>query len=167
MLQRAIGSPGAEVRTGILVGSCCVSGDGWSHPTLTMKLCPQKVWIASPFSSIAGSGCLIQSALLPLKVMVWSLPNHSSAGVWNKPFPFQTSIISSTAGEFWKFRSLFWKKQNGKGRKEGKRTRVGGKEKEKEENRGRGRERERERKKESTKKATFVLCYIKFKTSCW
>lgn len=48
MLQRAIGSPGAEVRTGILVGSCSVSGDGWSHPTLTMKPCHKRFDLLHP-----------------------------------------------------------------------------------------------------------------------
>lgn len=41
MLQKAIESPRPEVRTGILVGSCCVSGDGFpsnpNHETLPTK----------------------------------------------------------------------------------------------------------------------------------
>lgn len=127
MLQRAIGSPGVEVRTGILAGSCCVPGDGWSYPTLTRRPCPQKVPFASPSSSIQG---MSNSAGSPsFEGDDNMIPPDHCPGVWNKPFPFHTSITTSTAGEFWKFASLFWKKQNRKGRKEGKRTRVGKKKK--------------------------------------
>lgn len=49
----------------------------------------------SAFLSLPEGGCLIQPALLPPKVLGSAVPSkHSSAGDLNKPFPFQTSIIT-------------------------------------------------------------------------